>query len=53
MIHVLLTWELFWQRNEPLRFLFSFVFLGTWSFFFQKSLLEACTSLSWVDYGKI
>ena len=53
MIHVLLTWELFWQHNDAITF-FIFICISRYlEFFFQKSLLEACTSLSWVDYGKI
>ena len=28
------------QRNDTITFLFSFVFLGTWSFFFFKNRLK-------------
>ena len=53
MIHVLLTWELSCNVMIPLRFYFHLYFSVPGVFFLKKPLKEACTSLSWVDYGKV
>ena len=41
------------QRNDAITF-FIFICISRYlEFFLKKPLKEACTSLSWVDYGKI
>ena len=54
VIHVSLTLELPWQRNDAITFFTCLCISRYRDFFFcQKSLKVACTSLHFLDYDKV